>query len=816
MEEKNIETTTEGVENNLNVKDILFLCLSKWYWFVISLALCLGVATYRLLTTPPVYSRTASILIKDSGGRRGNSGGVDNQFSDLRVFNINTNVNNEMRTMESADLMATVVKRLGLEMNYYTDGRFHKQTLYGRDLPVFVNTCDIPDKSSFSFDLNLNPEGHFTISNFNMADSVEKDLTIHGALNDSISTPAGVIMIMPNLGYTGRITSFDKTIYVSKSSLANATSRYLGSLSVTQGDEKSNIIDLSDQDVSTQRAEDILTTLISVYNENWVKDKNQIAVSTSMFISDRLGVIEGELGNVDSDIAVYKSEKLMPDVAAAGSMAVQQANQAQQTIQNLNQQLYMARYVRNYLANSANNNDLLPVGTGMANTSLASQITSYNQELMERNSLAANSSEKNPLVQEADVNLSMLRSALLTSIDNEIISLNAQIQSQKQFGGQALEQVASNPKQAKYLLSVERQQKVKESLYLYLLQKREENELSQAFTAYNTRIIDKPHGSNVPISPKKQQTLLIAFVLGLAIPAGLIVLREMLNTKVRGRKDLENLKAPLVGELPLVGKKQTLSDRVLTKMHLKKAVAKADNLVVVKDKSRNVINEAFRVVRTNLEFMVGKDKTHVIAITSANPGSGKTFTSFNLALALAIKKKRVLVIDLDLRRGSLSKYIGSPKPGVANYLAGQTDSIDKIIYPYEGSENLSIIPVGVMPPNPAELLFSERLAELIEEMRKRYDFIFIDCPPVEVVADASIINKLVDITIFVVKAGLFERSMLVDLDKAYSKKKYNNLCVLLNGTISSSTYGYRYGYRYGYNYGYGSGRYGGYISDKEN
>lgn len=814
MEEKNIETTTEGVENNLNVKDILFLCLSKWYWFVISLALCLGVATYYLLTTPPVYSRTASILIKESG-RRG-SGGVESQFSDLRVFNVNTNVNNEMRTLMSADLMATVVKRLGLEINYYTDGRFHKQTLYGRDLPIIVNTCDIPDKSSFKFDFDLKPEGKFTITNFTVADSVFKSLTINGSLNDSIITPAGVMMIMPNLAYTGQLSAFDKTIFVNKSSLASATSLYLGGLSVRQVNEESNIIDLSDQDVSTQRAEDILTTLISVYNENWVMDKNQIAVSTSMFISDRLGVIEGELGNVDSDIAVYKSEKLMPDVAAAGSMAVQQANQAQQSIQNLNQQLYMARYVRNYLANSANNNDLLPVGTGMANTSLASQITSYNQQLMERNSLLSNSSEKNPLVQEADVNLSMLRSALLTSIDNEIISLNAQIQSQKQFGGQALEQVASNPKQAKYLLSVERQQKVKESLYLYLLQKREENELSQAFTAYNTRIIDKPHGSNVPISPKKQQTLLIAFVLGLAIPAGLIVLREMLNTKVRGRKDLENLKAPLVGELPLVGKKQTLSDRVLTKMHLKKAVAKADNLVVVKDKSRNVINEAFRVVRTNLEFMVGKDKTHVIAITSANPGSGKTFTSFNLALALAIKKKRVLVIDLDLRRGSLSKYIGSPKPGVANYLAGQTDSIDKIIYPYEGSEKLNIIPVGVMPPNPAELLFSERLAELIEEMRKRYDFIFIDCPPVEVVADASIINKLVDITIFVVKAGLFERSMLVDLDKAYSKKKYNNLCVLLNGTISSSTYGYRYGYRYGYNYGYGSGRYGGYISDKEN
>ena len=472
----------------------------------------------------------------------------------------------------------------------------------------------------------------------------------------------------------------------------------------------------------------MLNTLIAVYNENWVKDKNQIAVSTSMFINDRLGVIEGELGNVDDDISSFKSEHLLPDVQAAASMYMAQANEAQAAIRGLNNQVYMARYIKSYLTNENNRFQLLPTNSGIESASLTAQLTEYNNKLLERNSLVAHSSTKNPLVREMDKSLNDMRSALITSIDNQMVALRAQIRSLEAIGGQATSQIASNPKQSKYLLSVERQQKVKESLYLYLLQKREENELSQAFTAYNTRIITKPGGSMIPTSPVKKNVLLVAFALGLLIPVVIIFMKENMNTVVRGRKDLENLTIPFVGEIPLGFHK---------KKKLSRQTQEQECAVVVKEKSRNVINEAFRVVRTNLEFMQNKGSdSHVIMITSANPGSGKTFISFNLATSFGIKGKRIIAIDLDLRKASLSQYAGRPKKGISDYLAGDVKDIKDVIVKPSEDAKIELVPVGTMPPNPTELLFSERLEQLITDLRAEYDYIFIDCPPVEIVADA--------------------------------------------------------------------------------
>ena len=296
-----------------------------------------------------------------------------------------------------------------------------------------------------------------------------------------------------------------------------------------------------------------------------------------------------------------KGEHLLPDVQAAANMYMAQASEAKAAIKELDNQVYMARYIRNYLTNKSNSSQLLPANSGIDNPGIATQISEYNSKLLERNSLVSHSSEKNPLVVEMDASLSAMRSALLTSIDNLLVTLNAQIKSQRGYSGQATSQIASNPQQAKYLLSVERQQKVKESLYLYLLQKREENELSQAFTAYNTRIITMPGGSMIPTAPIKKNILLVAFALGLLVPIVIIFIRENMNTVVRGRKDLENMTAPFVGEIPLAFQK--------SKWYSRKAKTKEEICaIVVKEKSRNVINEAFRVVRTNLEFVVGKER----------------------------------------------------------------------------------------------------------------------------------------------------------------------------------------------------------------
>lgn len=626
VNQKNIKPGQQ--DDFLRIQDLLYLCLARWKWFVLSLAVTIGAATAYLLRTPAVYTRTASVLIKEDSKGKSVSSDLES-FSEFGLFQSGTNVNNELITFRSPSLMTEVVKRLRLDMNYFVRGKFHRQVAYGLTLPVDVTINDLPENESAGFTLEIQPDGTLYLSDFirNGTDLEEKD--VKGSLLDSITTPLGKIIIHTTPNY---VKGEAYTLYVGKSSLYNAVNSCSSNLSVSLNSEKASVIDLSFKDNSTQRAEDVLSMLISVYNENWVKDKNQIAVSTSMFINERLGVIERELGNVDEDISSYKSEHLLPDVQAASSMYMAQSSAANAQILSLNNQLYMTRYIRNYLANDANRTQLLPANSGIESANIESQIAEYNKQLLQRNSLVANSSTENPLVVDMDQALASMRGAIIRSIDNQIVTLNSQIKSLRQTEQQTTSRIAANPTQAKYLLSVERQQKVKEALYLFLLQKREENELSQAFTAYNTRIVTPPHGSMLPTSPVHKNIFMVAFALGLLIPIVIIFMRENMNTRVRGRKDLENLTIPFIGEIPLFTRKKK---GILGK---KPQEVKA---VIVKEGNRDIINEAFRVLRTNLEFMTGKDKTsNVIIMTSFNPGSGKSFLTMNIAVSLAIKGKK--------------------------------------------------------------------------------------------------------------------------------------------------------------------------------
>lgn len=784
----------QNTQDFIRIQDLLYMCLAKWHWFILSLAVCLGVAIAYLLRTPPVFTRSASILIKDDSKGKSASSDMES-FADFGIFTTNTNVNNEMGTLQSPDLMREVVNRLHLEMNYFVEGRFHKNTIYGDQLPVSVTLADLPDNQSATFHLHLSKEGSYTLSGL-VRNGQPVEGEVKGRLGDTVQSPFGKMAVMATAHYQ---KGQKADIEVMRSSVKGAVGAASSRLTVAQNDEKSNIITLSFQDVNIQRAEEVLNTLISVYNENWVKDKNQIAVSTSMFINERLGVIEGELGNVDNDISSYKSQHLLPDVQAAASMYMAQASEANAAIKSLNNQAYMARYIRNYLTSETNRFQLLPANSGIDNANIGSQITEYNNQLLERNNLVSKSSAKNPLVVEMDASLAAMRKALVSSIDNQLVALEAQITSQQNYGGQATSQIASNPKQAKYLLSVERQQKVKESLYLYLLQKREENELSQAFTAYNTRIISKPDGSMAPTAPVKNNIMMVAFALGLLMPMVIIFIRENTNTVVRGRKDLDAITVPIIGEIP-----QYFTVRKKWGLHRKKRPAV--NTVIVKEGNRNVINEAFRVLRSNIDFMLAAQKDqNVFVLTSFNPGSGKSFLAMNIAMSFAIKMKRVLLIDGDLRHGSTSSYVNSPETGLSDYLSGMTDNWKNLIVTDAKYENFHILPIGKVPPNPTELLENGRLEGLIEHLRREYDLIFIDCPPIDIVADAQILEKTADRTLFIIRAGLLDRSMLSELETIYLEKRFKNLTVILNGTESTGgRYSYRYGYRYGYHYGYAS------------
>lgn len=805
MQTNNIKNNSISKDDYFDLKDFLFLCLNKWKWFVLSLTVTIGIAIVYLLITPPVYTRSAELLIKEDSKGHSLAGGMEQTFSNMGIFKTNTNVKNEMISLQSPALMYEVVKRLNLDMNYYTDGTFHKNLVYGVSLPLSVELPDILENQSSSFTIEKQGSkirlSEFLTYDAN-GDKIESSDVLTCKLNELIKTPVGKMKITatPYCNMKKNIK-----IYVTRTPLHNITDGCISKLSVSLREENTSVISLSYDDINTQRAEDVLNTLISVYNENWVKDKNQIAVSTSMFISERLGVIEQELGHVDQNISSYKSQNLVPDLKAASDLYMNQSSNAAMQIQALNNQMYMARYIRGYVTDAKNKNQLLPANSGIENSNIEQQISEYNNKQLQRNALVANSSEKNPLVIDLDQALVSMRTAIIRSIDNQMETLNAQIRGFQQTQQQSTSKIAANPNQAKYLLSVERQQKVKEALYLFLLQKREENELSQAFTAYNTRLITPPRGNFVPTFPVRNKILLIAFGFAIALPALIFFYGHIHNTKLRGRKDLENLSIPFIGEIPMF-------------LHRKKGFMKKTALpvreVIVKPDSRNIINEAFRVLRTNLDFMTDKElKSNLITITSFNPGSGKTFITMNTAMSLVIKGKKVLIIDGDMRHASLSTYINKPKMGLSNYLSGQK-GIEEVICKYKNNDLLNIIPVGTIPPNPTELLLSDRLKVLLDYASENYDFVFIDCPPIELVADTQIIEKLTNRTLFVVRAGLMERSMLKNLQALYDENKYKNMNIILNGTESA---GGRYGYQYGYHYGYGSDyHYGSNDEDKDN
>ena len=779
--------------NEVTFHDLYLLSLSHWWWYVISVLLCLALATVYILRTPKVYTRQASVLIKEDSKSGSSLSSQLSGISELGVFSEASNVNNEALILQMPAMILETIKRLHLDYSYSVDGTFHKNVIYGNTLPIQAQVVNLADNVGLSFVLNLHPDEKIEISDFVYREEAY-DGDIKAQLGDTITVPAGKLIISKSPYY--KAPTETKKIYVVRSGLYSMQESVRGKLNVNISNKQATIIDLTYSDVNTQRAEEILNTLIAVSQETWVKDKNQVAVTTSEFINERLKVIESELGNVDNSISTYKSENLITDNAAQTNMYMNQAAQASNQILDLSNQQYMVRYLKQHLQKGGNS-QLLPENSGLDNSAIEQQFKEYNSLVLQRNNLVANSSESNPLVQDIDKKLNSIRSTIVSGLDNEMAMLNERVRGQQSTVATNTGRLASNPTQQKYLLSVERQQKVKESLYLFLLQKREENELSQAFTAYNTRVVNPPMGSLKPTSPKTKQILAIAFLLGLAIPLVLLYLKEMINTKVRGKKDIEKLTVPYLGEVPLY--------------YSKKSGKTLGMQIVVKPQKRDIINEAFRVIRTNFEFMTNdKDNPRkVVLLTSANPSSGKSFLTINIAAALAISGKKVLVMDLDLRMATSSKLVNSPEKGISGYLAGQYP--DCPVYPVENYPGMDYIPVGKIPPNPAELLLSERLEKLINEKKADYDYIFLDTPPVELVADTSIIKKWVDMTIFVIRAELLEREMIPVIQQYYDEKKFNNLTTLLNGTTSAHG---RYGYHYGYHsYGYG-GSYGGYGSDK--
>lgn len=787
------------LNTGITLKSIVSFAVAKWYWFILSLAITMGAGAFYLMKTTPLYTRTASLLIKDGDSKNG-SYDTSIDMSEFGIGKNRTNLENEIRVLKSPNLMKQVVLRLNLNDVYtYKDGLRNKE-LY-KQSPVLFEVIDSAETSELSFDFTLSPEQKIEIRDIALNGNLS-DTTLQKEWGDTVSLrDIKFCIVKPEYdeNYVGR-----KIRFVHKP-LNTVAKLFAGSIWAVKSADKSSIIDISITCPSVAEADDVLTTLIQVYNEHWIEDKNQIAVSTSRFIGERLAIIEKELGNVESDISAYKSEHLMPSVEATAALYMTQSSEAQAAVADLNNQISMAEMLRQQLSGDSFD-QTLPSNTGIINADIQSSINQYNSIVLERNRLLETTSDFNPVVKDRTQALRTLRDNIVQSVNSYIAALRTQLTNAQRMATVSTNRLAANPSQAKYLLSVERQQKVKESLYLFLLQKREENELTQAFTAYNTSMVEEPSGSGAPTFPKKKNIIFMAFVLGLAFPLGIFILRETLDTKIRGKQDLAALQMPYLGEIPAAETKR----RGLARLKKREP---QERRIVVQEKSRDAINEAFRVLRTNLEYM-GSDSDaagcKIISITSANPGSGKTFVSVNLAKVLALKGNKVLMIDLDIRKGSLSKILGPKDRGVVDFLVGKAGIGDILRKGIDGTDTLDAIGIGSVPPNPSELLAGKNLDVLVNDLKSKYDFIILDCPPVEIVTDARVINRLVDMTVFVIRAGLLEKDELPTVQEYYDSARYRNMAILLNDTDVHSGYGYhRYGYHYGYgrNYGYGYGNY---------
>lgn len=781
----------------ITIKDLWDLIVKNWYWFLISVIVALSTAVTYIAITPPTFTRTSSVLIKSNNSKgRGGSSELES-LSEFGLVKPNTDIKSEIYILKSPAVMESVVSRLNLHYNYSVKHRNIRFVDLYNTTPIIIELDSALSETAIGFEVELLSSEKIAVSNITI-DGDEYD-QIECNICDTIRIHYGSFIVTPTAAFSERYIG--EQIYFKKGRIRDIAKEYSNGLSIEYNEEDAPILWLSYKDTNPRRAEDILNTIVSVYNENWIKERNQVTISTSKFIDERLRIIELELGGVEQDISSYKSVNLLPNIEEVSSMYLAQANTNANKQILLQNQLSMAQYIRSYMNEAASQNQLIPAQTGIESSNIENQIEKYNSLLIQKNNLLSNSSEQNPIVANMIKNLGAMKDLIVRSIDDYISTLNIQIDNIRKEEKATNKKLASNPDQAKYLLSVERQQKVKETLYLFLLQKREENELSQTFSTYNTKVINLPDGSMIPSAPQKGVILLAALIIGLLLPTIILIVIQNLDNLVRVRNDLNVLTLPFIGEIPVLNKNKR-------RLRLRNSTKKGNDprvKIVVAAQNRNIINEAFRNVRNNIDFMRPKsDGGTVIMTISLFPGSGKTFTLSNIAFSMALKGARTVILDVDLRKATLSQLVDSPKVGLSDYLASKIDSIEPVIINSKLNPNLDVIPAGKIPPNPSELILGDRFGELITSLRSKYDYIFLDCPPVGVVSETAIIGTVCDMTLFVIRAGVLDKRMLPEIDKIYKSGQYRNMGIILNDVAyGTGRYGYG-GYGYG-NYGYGDG-----------
>lgn len=776
-------TQTKKNNGEVNLIDIFFYLLGYWPWFILSVLIFVGLAYYKFEKTDKTYFKSATVLIKDPS-EKAYSASLDRYDSYINKVNVTS----EIYRFRAKSLLAIVAERSHADVSYRVPEGLHMKELYTSS-PVLVSFVDASPSAWYSFKMTPVDGSNVDITDFSAAAGKHRV-----ALGDTVAI-GGITMVF-NSTRSLSPQAYGQPIDVTKTPLKSAASRIGSNLGIRQLEEDAPILQLSLKDSSPERAQVVLSALIDTYNDESINDKVQVALNTESFIDERIGIIVSELGDVEADMEKFKIANDM--VLGVGTTAGEYASERKEynyEALNLENQLQMAQFVRDYLLDPSHEAELIPANTGISNAQIEAQISQYNTLRLRRNRLVGEGGESNPVIAEMAAEMQQTKLSIVRSIDNYMKDLQVKKDDYRKRESGARGKLNTIPSKEREYLSIARQQNVKEALYTFLLNRREENAITRAMADDNAMIIDDPDGSNAPIAPGRNKFLVLGFLVGLALPAMWLLVKLFVDTKVRTRRELtEAVTIPFLGEIPLDSEYQKMQK-------------KGEKKIMVKERPDGITAESFSILRTNLHFVRHNGQpVQVLTLTSFNESSGKTFIAANLALSIKKTGKKVAMLDLDIRKASLSKLFNCKKFGVTNYLSDPTVNVDDIIQTDNLYGDIDIVAAGPVAPNPAELLADSRLDELVDALKSRYDIVIVDNVPVGIVADAKISNRVSDATIFVARSGRIDRRQLQDLEDLYQNKELTNMLLVLNGTETNSlgyNYGYGYGYGYGRRYGYG-------------
>ena len=764
-----------GNASEIEIKEVLRPYFRRFYWFIISAAICLILSYLYLKTKTTVYEVSASVLIKDA---KSNPGSQD--FAALRDISgfgkIGSNgVENEMELLKSKKMMQKVVQNLHLESTVYQKGKFKNTELYGKTSPIMVQVInEKPDTKYYKEPIELKISGNnITLSNKELA-------PLKTTFDKTISLRFANIIITKNKDYVAPKEATNDFL-LNIASETQVTDSFQSNLKAALMNKDVTVIKMTMNYPEVNKAKDILNTLIRVYNNDAIEDKNSESKKTAEFIEERIRIIGNELGEVESRKERFKESNRITDLETEAKLGLQSSAEARGKLLEIDSQLEITNALLGYV-NKQGTSAVLPGNVGLDNASATSNISAYNQLVLEKNRLLENATPQNPLVIDLTKQINSMRNSVVESLAKNRSALQVAKGNYETENKTIVGQISKIPSQEKTFREIERQQQIKENLYLLLLQKREETAVSLAVTAPKARVVDEAYVNPIPVAPKGSIVLLMGLMAGMLIPFIVIYLIRLFDDKVKDKKDLDKLSngKTLLGEIPSLDRGQ-------------------NELVMANDLTP--MAEAFRIVITNMNFMLPKkEKGKVVYVTSTVKGEGKTFVSVNLALTLASPKHKVIIIGADIRNPQLQRYNPSRKglDGLTEYLYNDDEKIEDIIHVSSFNKYCDVIYSGSIPPNPADLLSNGRFEILIDQLKLIYEYVIVDTAPLMLVTDTFLNADLADATLYVTRSGFTEKSLIDFANKQINSKRIRNAAFILND-VSKDNLGY--GNKYGYGYG---------------